>query len=215
VTEPRTRLYLVRHCDVANPGGVLYGHLPGFPLSEKGLRQADALGHFFADKPVRRIYTSPLERARQTADIIATRLDGVPVATCDSLLEARFGRYIQGIRPKHVPLRRPLWFVHMVWPGVLPMDESVPAMAARVRRPLERLLEEFPGEGGICVSHGDPIQAFWVAADGRPPYALHRLQCAKGGMLQLDYRGGSLETITYRPPASIGAPEATQASTHA
>ena len=207
VTEPpRTRLFLVRHCDVDNPRGVLYGHLDGFPLSQRGLRQAEALGRFFAGTPVRRIYTSPLERATQTAEIIAAHLDGVSVHRCDSLLEARFGRYIQGVPPRQVPLRRPLWFVHMVWPGLLPNDESVPAMAARVRRPLERLLEEEPDRGGICVSHGDPIQAFWVASDGRPPYALHRLQCAKGGMLQLDYAGKQLEVITYRSPASIGAP---------
>src|SRR5205085_9990069 len=61
VTEPtRTRLYLVRHCDVRNPKGVLYGHLPNFPLSERGVGQAHALGRFFAGRPIRRIYTSPL-----------------------------------------------------------------------------------------------------------------------------------------------------------
>jgi broad specificity phosphatase PhoE len=209
VTEPtRTRLYLVRHCDVRNPGGVLYGHMDGFPLSERGVAQAEALGRFFADTPVRHIFTSPLERARQTADIIASHVDHVPVDVCDSLTEARFGRYIQGVRPKQVPLRRPLWFIHMMWPGALPNDESVPEMAARVRQPLERLLDEFPGSGGVCISHGDPIQAFWVAAEGRPHYALHRLQCAKGGLLELDYRGRRLESITYRAPAQLGAPPA-------
>jgi broad specificity phosphatase PhoE len=209
VTEPPTaRLYLVRHCDVANPGGVLYGHLPGFPLSERGVQQAHSLGRFFQDKAVRRIYTSPLERARQTAEVIASHLDHVPVITCDDLVEARFGRYIQGVRPRQVPLRRPLWFVHMAWPGVLPMDESVAAMAARVRRPLHQLREDFPDASGICVSHGDPIQAFWVASDGRPPYALHRLQCAKGGLLELDYEGTRLVAITYRAPGTIGVPVA-------
>jgi broad specificity phosphatase PhoE len=205
VTEPpRTRLYLVRHCDVRNPDGVLYGHLPGFPLSDKGERQAAALGRFFRDKPVRRIYSSPLERARQTAAAIAAALPGqVPVEVCDGLVEARFGHYLQGIRPRHVPYRRPLWLVHMVWPGLLPGDESVGEMAARVRRPLQRLLDDFPGEGGICVSHGDPIQAFWVEAEGRPPYALHRLQCMKGGLLELDYTGSTLTGLTYRSPEAI------------
>ncbi len=205
VTELRTRLYLVRHCDVRNPAGVLYGHLPGFPLSEKGVRQAHALGRFFRDKPVRRIFTSPLERARQTADAIASYLPGVPVDECEGLLEAKFGFYLQGIRPRDVPYRRPLWFIHMIWPGLLPIDERVPAIAARVQRPLSRLLDEYPGEAGICVSHGDPIQAFWVDADGRPPYALHRLQCMKGGMLELVYEGRRLSSVTYRSPASIMA----------
>ena len=197
---PRTRLYLVRHCDVRNVDGVLYGHLDDFPLSEKGVHQAHALGRQLSTSGVRHIITSPLQRARETADIVASHLDGARVDVSDDLIEARFGRYLQGVRPRAVPWRRPLWFIHMAWPGLLPIDESVSEMAARVRRQLLRLLRERPGEPGMCVSHGDPIQAFWVESTGRPAYALHRLQCAKGGMLELDYAGTHLEHITYRPP---------------
>src|SRR3981189_3641207 len=94
VSEPvRTTLHLVRHCDVENPEGVLYGHLPGFRLSEKGVRQAHALGEFFAERPVREIYASPLERAQQTAHIIASYFENVPVVTTPELVEARFGLY--------------------------------------------------------------------------------------------------------------------------
>jgi len=75
-----------------------------------------------------------------------------------------------------------------------------------------RLLAEHPGDGGICVSHGDPIQGFWVNSEGRPSYALHRLQCAKGGLLELDYDGTALRTLTYLSPAKIAelAPEPDQ-----
>lgn len=199
-----TRLYLVRHCDVTNPAGVLYGHLPGFRLSDKGIRQAHALGRFFAGTAVRRIYTSPLERARQTAEIIASHLSDVPVVETPELTEARFGRYLQGVRPRDVLWRRPLWLVHMLRPGLLPGDETVAEMAARVRAPLLRLLRDFPSAGGICVSHGDPIQAFWVEAEGRSDFALHRLQCAKGGLLELDYdASGKLLGIRYRGPEEI------------
>ena len=163
-----TRLHLVRHCDVRNPDGVLYGHLPDFPLSEKGVKQAHALGRYFARSNARQIYSSPLERARQTSEIIASYLDSVPITYTDDLIETRFGLYLQGVPPKQVPWRRPLWLVHMVLPGLLANDESVPALAARVRRPLMQLLADHPGDGGICVSHGDPIQGFWVAAEHRP-----------------------------------------------
>jgi broad specificity phosphatase PhoE len=97
----------------------------------------------------------------------------------------------------------------MLSPGLLPNDEGVDELAARIRRPLMRLLDDHPGEGGICVSHGDPIQGFWVASEGRPRYALHRLQCAKGGVLQLDYEGTALQELTYLPPTRIAelAPE--------
>jgi broad specificity phosphatase PhoE len=207
VTAPvRTTLHLVRHCDVHNPEGVLYGHLPGFRLSDKGVRQAHALGRWFAARPVRQIYASPLQRAQQTAHIIASYLDGVPVTTTPELVEARFGLYLQGVRPRHIAWRKPGWLVHMLWPGLLPGDESVAAMAARVRAPLMRLLRDHPGEEGICVSHGDPIQAFWVESEGRHAYALHRLQCAKGGVLSLTYEGDRLIAKSYRPPEELGAP---------
>lgn len=205
MSEPpvSTRLHLVRHCDVRNPDGVLYGHLPNFPLSEKGVKQAHALGRYFASTRVRQIYSSPLERARQTSEIIASYLDGVPITYTDDLIETRFGLYLQGIPPKQVPWRRPLWLIHMVWPGLLRNDESVAALAARVRRPLMRLLADHPGDGGICVSHGDPIQGFWVNSESRPRYALHRLQCAKGGLLELDYDGEALKKLTYLSPARV------------
>jgi len=216
VTEPvRTTLHLVRHCDVHNPDGVLYGHLPGFRLSEKGVRQAHALGRHFAGRPVRQIYASPLERAQQTAHIIASYLDDVPVVTTPELVEARFGLYLQGVKPKDVPWRRPLWFVHMAWPGLLPNDESVGAMAARVRAPLLRLLRDFPGQEGICVSHGDPIQAFWVESERRHAYALHRLQCAKGGVLSLRYEDDRLAAHDYVAPREAGAPQAGEATADA
>jgi broad specificity phosphatase PhoE len=207
-----TRVYLVRHCDVRNPRGVLYGHLDGFPLSEKGVRQAHALGRHLSSSGARQIHTSPLERAQQTAEIIASHIPGSTVTTTEDLVEARFGRYLQGVRPAHVPWRRPLWMVHMVWPGLLPNDETVDEMAARVERPIRRILATNPAEGGICVSHGDPIQAFWVRSEGRPAWALHRLQCAKGGRLELDYVDGRLKGTTYCPPPSADAEAASSQS---
>jgi broad specificity phosphatase PhoE len=201
----RARLYLVRHCDVANPRGVLYGYLPGFGLSEKGLAQAEEIGRRLAGQPIRAIRTSPLERARQTAAIIARHLDAPTVVPDDDLVEARFSLYLQGVPYAQVPWRRPLWWVHMVWPGLLRRDETVTAMADRIERSLQRLLESFPEGGGICISHGDPIQAFWIRHLGRRPWALHHLQCAKGGLLALDYLDRRLTAVRYVPPAVPGA----------
>ena len=203
------RVFLARHCDVRNPQGVLYGHLPDFPLSAKGVRQAHDQGAYLATTGATRIEASPLLRAQQTAQIIAEHIPGASITTTDDLVEARFGHYVQGVRPAQIPWRRPLWLVHMVWPGLLPNDESVGEMAGRVERSIRRVLTAEPRTGGILVSHGDPIQAFWVRSEGRPAWALHRLQCAKGGMLELDYDGGRLVRTTYRPPASTGAARAT------
>jgi len=210
--QQRIRLYLVRHCDVANPHGVLYGYLPGFGLSAKGLSQAESLGQRLGGQPVRVIRTSPLERARQTTSIIARHLDNPEVVVDDDLVEARFGLYLQGIRYAEVPWRRPLWWVHMVYPGLLRRDERVGVMAGRVERSLERLLESVGDGTGVCVSHGDPIQAFWITYLHRHPWALHHLQCAKGGLLALDYESGKLVKVTYVPPQVAAAPPAADPS---
>jgi broad specificity phosphatase PhoE len=139
----------------------------------------------------------------QTAEIIAAHLDCATITVTDELTEARFGRYLQAVRPRDVLWRRPLWFVHMIRPGLLRCDERVSEMADRVAAPLNRLLANHPGSGGICVTHGDPIQAFWVKADGRPDWSLHRLQCAKGGMLVLGYDGDRLVDKRYVPPDEV------------
>ncbi len=198
-----TRCYLVRHCDVENPRRVIYGHLPGFGLSSRGIDQAQALGRFFRNTPVRIILASPLQRAQETARIIQAHLQDVPVVTTHDLVEAEFGRYLQGVPQTQIVWRRPRWWVHMLCPGLLPGDESMAAMARRERRALDRVIDLAPGAGGICISHGDPIQAFWATADGRPPWALHRLQCAKGGLLTLDYTGHHLVQKKYHSPDRI------------
>src|ERR1019366_2274423 len=56
---------------------------------------------------------------------------------------------------------------------------------------------------GIGVSHGDPIQAFWITYLHRRPLDLHHLQCAKGGLLALDYENRKLAKVTYVPPHGL------------
>ncbi|MGH7691601.1 MAG: histidine phosphatase family protein [Candidatus Dormibacteria bacterium] len=212
-----TRCYLVRHCDVANPNGILYGHLPGFALSQRGRQQAALIGNYLAPAGIRAIYTSPLERAQETATLLASQLSPTPaVVVRGELVEAEFGRYLQGTRYRDVIWRKPRWWVHMVWPGLVPGDESMAAMAGRVERVILAGLEQHPGEAFVCVSHGDPIQAFWATSDGRLPWALHRLQCAKGGLLELQYRGRQLAKKAYHSPQELaelgGDPESASGS---
>ena len=204
--QPITTCYLARHCDVANPDGVLYGHLPNFPLSAKGRQQATSMGRYLAEAGVRAIYSSPLERAQETAVVLASQLSPPPpVLTRPGLVEAEFGRYLQGTRFQDVVWRKPRWWVHMVWPGLVPGDESMAAMAARVGAVIQEGVRVHRGEAFVCVSHGDPIQAFWATSEGRLPWALHRLQCAKGGLLELRYEGQTLAAHTYRSPQHLAA----------
>ena len=207
-----TTCYLVRHCDVENPNRVIYGHLPNFGLSAKGRTQGRALGQFFRALPVRAIYTSPLQRALETATLVEASVQPpVPLHERPGLIEAEFGRYLQGTRYQDIVWRRPRWIIHLFWPGLAPGDESMAAMYRRVRRVIQEGLDAHPGQAFICISHGDPIQAFWATVDHRPPWALHRLQCAKGGLLELQYRGGELLRKQYLAPEEVAARVAARA----
>src|SRR5205823_2660102 len=108
-----------------NPKQVLYGHLPGFHLSAKGRVQAEELGRRLRPEGLRLIAHSPLERARETAEIIAAQLDPQPsLEARPELGEAEFSRYLQGVQFALIPVLRPLWWVHKARRGWLEGDEA-------------------------------------------------------------------------------------------
>ncbi len=202
--DSRSRIYLVRHCDVHNPEGIIYGFRPGTHLSTYGVAQARILGSYFRNRPISALVTSPLERAMETASIIAnTHTPPLSMTVSDDLREADFNRYLEGIRRPLIPLLRPLWLIHLAAPGLLPHDESVDTQASRMNRAVHGALHANPGGESILVSHGDPIQSFWIAASGRSKYAIHHLQCAKGGMLILDFEHDALTNLEYLSPLEI------------
>jgi broad specificity phosphatase PhoE len=188
-----TRVLLIRHAHVENPKQVLYGHLPGFPLSAKGREQARELGRRLRPDGIRLIAHSPLERARETAELIAAELDPRPsLEERPELREAEFSRYLQGVAYPLIPVLRPLWWVHKARRGWLEGDEPVGEMARRVLDVAGELAARFPGETTALVSHADPLQAAWVVLDGRPETdrEMRRKPVARAAMLSLEYRDG-------------------------
>jgi hypothetical protein len=83
----RSVVHLLRHGEVHNPEKILYGRLPGYPLSDLGERMAVRAAEFFAPRDVVRVVSSPLERARQTAAPIAEKL-GLDVTIDERLIES-------------------------------------------------------------------------------------------------------------------------------
>src|ERR1041385_3560525 len=203
-----TRVYLVRHADVENPRRVLYGHLPGFPLSERGRAQASDLGRRFRDRGVRRILHSPLERAVETARLICEQLpEPVPMEPEPALVEAEFGRYLQGVPFWQIPVRRPLWVVHKARRGLLPGDEAIDQLGGRVVDVVQRVAREHPEEASLLVSHADPLMAAWVLLDGRPQTEreLTRKPVDRAGVLEVDVEDGRVVAVNYVPPAAPAA----------
>ncbi len=201
-----TRVYLIRHADVENPRRLLYGHLEGFQLSALGRAQAIAVGDNLRSENVKRIVHSPLARAVETAELINSRLDPRAILEADAdLREADFSRYLQGLPYWHIPLRRPLWFVHKAKRGLLPGDESVDQMGGRILGVLRRIVREHPGDTMAVVSHADPIQAAWILLDGRPhtEREMYRKAVDKAGMLVVDMEGDKAVRWEYVPPPKV------------
>lgn len=85
-------LLLVRHAVTALTGKKLIGWMPGMMLSEEGLRQAGSVADRLAEVPLQVVYSSPLERCTQTADVIAER-HRIKPQIVDGLGEVRYGRW--------------------------------------------------------------------------------------------------------------------------
>ena len=188
---------------------MLYGHLPGFRLSARGRAQSTAIGEQLRPAEVARIVHSPLERAVETATIIAGQLTPAPVLEVDAnLLEAEFSRYLQGVPYWQIPVRRPLWLVHKARRGLLPGDETIEVMGERILRVARRLAREHAGLTMAVVSHADPLNAAWILLDGRPQNEreMHRKAIGKAGMLRLDLDGETPKAWEYIPPPHIDKP---------
>ncbi len=201
-----TTVYLVRHSDVENPQSVLYGHLDGFPLSELGRRRAEALAERLAGSGIRRIVSSPLERARETAGIIAGRLpEPVDVEIDPALREAEFSRYLQGVRFWMIPLLRPRWYLHKMRRGMMPGDEAIADLGGRVLEVARRVAAETPDRTSALVSHADPLQAAWILLDGRPhnEVEMYRRAVDRAGVLKVDFEKGEPVAWEYQPPPRV------------
>ena len=151
---------------------------------------------------------SPLERATQTAEIIARELTPAPSLEPDPrLIEAEFSRYLQGVPYWQIPVLRPLWFVHKAKRGLLPGDETIETMGKRVLDVVRSVAAEHSGPAAL-VSHADPLNAAWILLDGRPQNEreMHRKAMGKAGMLRLEMDGDTPKSWEYIPPPQISRP---------
>ena len=167
------------------------------------------MGEELRESGLTRIVHSPLERAVETAVLIAEQLTPRPALEADpELREAEFSRYLQGIPYWQIPVRRPLWLVHKAKRGLLPGDETIEAMGERVLRVVRRFAREHPDETIAIVSHADPLNAAWILLDRRPQNEreMHRSGIGKAGMLQVEMEGETPKSWKYIPPPQVEKP---------
>lgn len=164
---------LVRHGRTdANVQGILAGRTPGVTLDDVGREQAGRTGERVGAVPLVRVVTSPLERCRETSDLLLARQAGEPVLTVDdALTECDYGDW-QG-RPLGDLARETLWSTVQSHPAAVtfPGGESLPGMQARAvaavrRHDAEVEAQHGPGAVWAAVSHGDVIKAVLADALG-------------------------------------------------
>ncbi|WP_106539698.1 histidine phosphatase family protein [Haloactinopolyspora alba] len=201
----------MRHGEVHNPAGVLYGRLPGYHLSELGQAMAGRVADVVADRAVAAVVSSPLERARETAAPIAAAHD-LDVGIDDRLIEATnvfegmsFGvgdgslRHVRHWRHLRNPFR-PSW------------GEPYTELAARMRAAVEDARDAARGHEALLVSHQLPIWTLRCFVEQRRLWHdPRRRECSLASLTTVTYDGDVIVSVAYSEPAadllpSIGKP---------
>jgi broad specificity phosphatase PhoE len=196
-----TIVHLLRHGEVENPTGIIYGRLPGYHLSANGRSMASAAADYFAGRPVVALFCSPLERAQETARPVAERL-GLDIVTDDRLIES--SNHFEGMKfgVGDGSLRRPAHWPYLINPFRPSWGEPYRAVATRMFAMMETARQAATGQEAVCVSHQLPI---WVtrrmAEQKRLWHNPTSRECALGSVTSFTYTGDRLTRVDYTVPA--------------
>lgn len=148
----KTIIYFVRHGKVYNPANILYGRLPGYGLQKEGKQQIEQTARFLAKEQVDLLYTSPLLRAKQTADIINQKLKLSKMYFSKNILEINTS--LQGSSMAYV---ESLHFDAFAAPGRDIKGETIEEALKRMDKFVHTIIKKHQGKKIVVVSHGDPI----------------------------------------------------------
>ena len=206
----RTVVHLLRHGEVHNPRGVLYGRLPGFGLSDVGVGQAGKVAAHLADRDVVHVVASPLLRAQQTAQSVAAR-HGLELVTDEGLIEAT--NVFEGARVSAGDgLRDPRLWPKLRNPFRPSWGEPYQQIADRMLAATYRARDRAAGHEAVCVSHQLPIYTLRRHLAGqRLWHHPRRRQCALASLTSLVFDGDALVEVLYSQPAGHSDPRVTGA----
>lgn len=163
----RTIVHVMRHGEVHNPSGILYGRLPDYHLSERGQAQAQAVADWLGSRDVVYVVASPLERAQETAAPIAMR-HGLVVDTDDELIESHNVFQGERVSPGDGALRNPRNWWHLRNPRSPSWGEPYREIAERMIAALHRARVKASGHEAVCVSHQLPVETLRRAMTEHP-----------------------------------------------
>jgi broad specificity phosphatase PhoE len=205
----RTVVHLLRHGEVDNPKGVLYGRLPDYHLSAAGKEMAEKAARALGTRDITYLVSSPLERAQETAAPIATAfgldvaLDGRLIEPANAFEGMKFGVGDGSLRhpanwPKLYNPFRPSW------------GEPYADIAARMLEAVGAARAAAEGHEAVCVSHQLPIWTLRRHLEGkRLWHHPQRRECGLASLTSVIYDDDRIQGIEYTEPAGPTPAEAT------
>ncbi len=200
------QLLVVRHGQtdwLIAPAHRFAGRLPGISLNAQGRAEAEAVGRRLGPAPPDRIVASPLERTRETAELIARHVERA-VAFDDRLIETGLGPW-EGMAITEVRERYPeAWTAWRATPTTVPLAglEAVEAIAHR----MAECAREYLAHGGntVLVSHQDPILALVCRLLDIRLDAMRRMDIATGSLTIFEVARGRPVLVMLNSPTPRG-----------
>ena len=201
MTSDRTVVHLLRHGEVYNPTGVLYGRLPGFVLSDLGHQMADRAAAALAGSDITAVIASPMERAQQTAAPIAAK-HGLAIVTQPLIIEADNVFEGQRVSVGDGVLKQPKTWKHL-WNPLRPSwGEPYAEVSDRMNRAILAAKNQARGHEAVLVSHQLPIWVARLAAENRRLWHDPRSrQCTLASLTSLTFEDDDLVAISYSEPS--------------
>lgn len=160
-----TAIYFVRHGSYVNPDKIVPWRMEGFPLSDQGKNDIKKVGKYFIDKNIRAVYSSPVLRAKQSAEIIGKILN----------IKLNISSKIEEI---FTPLQnKRITYKELLSKGTIPYSErfhienkgeNFKDIFKRVNNLVMGVLIKHENKNVVLVSHGDPIMIYWHTMQNIP-----------------------------------------------
>jgi broad specificity phosphatase PhoE len=199
---PATRIHLVRHGEVHNPDGVLYGRLPNFGLSQLGHQMAEAAADHIRSSgtKVSRLLASPLQRTLESAKPIAERFN-VAVEVEDEIIEPDNIFEGHSVSLKTI-VRNPRFLLQLHNPFRPSWGEPFLEIQRRMVAAMERAWAETTSGEVVMVSHQLPIWMVHRYSQGqRLSHDPRQRRCDLSSITSFEFSEGSLREVSYQDPA--------------
>jgi broad specificity phosphatase PhoE len=198
----KTTVHLLRHGEVYNPTGVLYGRMDGYHLSALGKQMAQRVADAVGDRDITHLVASPLERAQETIAPLA-KARGLEIVTDPRVVES--GNVFEGktFGVGDGVLRKPGSWIHL-WNPLRPSwGEPYKDLVARMMAAVYDARDAARGHEAVIVSHQLPIWITRLHVEHRS--FLHdprKRQCTLCSLTSLTFDGDELTTLRYSEPAA-------------